>query len=245
MLLLVPFLGLAICFGITFVFVSSLYIWNVCNPSLRNLGRDNPRVVSRRCISVLLSTGFALCITFLYTKSRMSVPGLSIPQISRTVIQTIVLMLGPIVHQLPLSRSSLDILLVFRNLFIAPFCEEIVFRFCFLHILVESGFTETASGLLAPFIFAFAHVHHHSGKALVSIFFSIAHTCFFGWIAFYFLKRRSLWDAIISHMLCNLIGLPCKRSAIFGGKCLTAVYITGLVIFLLSDESSVLFPGSH
>lgn len=245
MLLMMHFLGLAICFGITFVFVSSLYIWNVFNPSLRDLGRDNPQVVSRRCMSVLLSTGFALWITFLYTKSRMSVPGASFSHISRTVLQTLALMLGPIVHQLPLNQFSFNILLVFRNLLFAPFCEEIVFRYCFFHILVESGFSETASGVLAPFIFALAHVHHHSGRCLVSILSSIAHTCFFGWIAFYFLIRRSLWDAIISHMLCNFIGLPCKSSAILGGKCLTAVYITGLVLFLLSGVSSVLFPGSH
>lgn len=208
-------LGIILCLAITVLYVSSIYVWTFIDHSLGLLCRDEPKVIVLRSISVMVSTMFAIVMAYAYSGGQFNFPETSLREVSYTVFQTCVLMLGPFVHQLPINNKPVHVLAIVRNLVVAPVCEEIVFRFCFYTILKESGLSNIESGIIAPVIFAMAHAHHFFGRSASSIILSIAHTCMFGWIAFYLLLQRSLWDAIISHSICNLIGLPSDRSAIF------------------------------
>jgi len=228
------FIGPLLCLGIAFIFVSSLYVWVLVLPSTIHLDRDNPRVVFLRSISVVLSTFAAIHLTRGYCKTSFPLASPSFRSLPCTFSQTCILMLGPIVHQIGAKRKSANLVLLFRNLVVAPVCEEAVFRWCFYHILKCSGLSTVEAGILAPVIFAMAHVHHHRTQTFSNIIGSVAHTCVFGWIAFYFLTTRSLWDAILSHVVCNFIGLPYQRCELLQGKYLAAVYITGGFLFLVS-----------
>ena len=107
-----------------------------------------------------------------------------------------------------------------RNLIIAPITEELVFREFFIKILHHGGYGSRSAGFVAPIIFAIAHVHHHYKQMSFSAaVMAVGHTCIFGWIASVFLLRRSVWDAIISHSICNFIGLSSviQKETLFGG----------------------------
>jgi prenyl protein peptidase len=229
------FIGIGVCGFLAFVYVSSLYVWELIYPKIRSLGRDDPKVIKRRCISVLVSVFVTGIITQVFTGTAISFPCVSFHSLFLTVGQTLMLMAGPISHRL--ASNSQDPprgWILIRTLIIAPVSEELVFRDWFLKIMTTSRLSVADAMFIGPFIFALAHVHHSWRKVpIISSMMAVAHTCLFGWIAFYFLTNRSVYDAIISHAICNVIGLPNSRTSV-NKFTLISVYITGLALFLVS-----------
>jgi membrane protease YdiL (CAAX protease family) len=220
--------GIATCILVSTIFVSSLYVWGA-----NGKGRDHPWVMKRRFASVVVSTVIAWVITWWFTGKIWYPPPLNISQLSQTTLQVFLLMLGPIYQQRKdLSRlPRIDIYLL-RTVFVAPVFEELVFRQFFWLILETSGFERISASLVGPILFALAHVHHHVGKqSMISIIAKIAHTCIFGWLGFYFLIYRSVWDSILAHALCNYIGLPSNSMATPANL---VIYSVGLVSFIAS-----------
>ena len=227
-------IGIGICIGLAFVYVSSLYVWELMDGGIKALGRDHPDVILRRSISVTASVGISWFVTERVTGGRISLPSFEWSHIFITVLQTGCLMLGPIVHVVVSDYTlTRDPWIIFRNIVISPIAEEIVFRECFVRLLRNSSFSEYQAGLVSPLLFALAHMHHNWNKFTIpQLVMSVVHTCIFGWIASYFLITRSVWDSIVSHAMCNAIGLPNAR--VSNATFVFGVYIAGLLIFIFS-----------
>jgi prenyl protein peptidase len=220
-------IGPLLCIVISIVFVSSLYVWG------SHLDRDHPTVIQQRIVSVLISSAIAVLTTTIFTGDFEISTEFS--SLHFTVLQTLALMFGPIYDQISWCDSPIDLVpsisfMSLRNLIVAPICEEIVFRECFFQILKFAQYSNFYTALMAPCLFAFAHAHHYR-TSLPVLAGRIAHTCIFGWLAFYFLIRGSLIDCIVSHFLCNAIGLPKESKT---KKRSVMPYIAGLSVFSIS-----------
>ena len=108
----------------------------------------------------------------------------------------------------------------FRNLIFAPISEEIAFRALMIPLLFSVSTTSPVwLAVFSPIWFALAHVHHiyekiRDGSSVVSAFVTVmvqlTYTSIFGVIAALMLMRTySIAGPIVSHMICNICGLPC------------------------------------
>jgi len=109
-------------------------------------------------------------------------------------------------------------ILQLRNLVIAPFAEELVFRACMGALLVSSGADKVSVIMFAPLFFGVAHFHHFIGMmnagapperaALISLV-QMTYTTLFGSLEmFIFLRTGHLASVFLAHSWCNLMGLP-------------------------------------
>ena len=132
-----------------------------------------------------------------------------------------------------------------RNYLIAPFVEEFVFRACMLPMLTAS-MGMTIGVLVCPLFFGVAHVHHlvewyrwrrHSfTDALIVTTVQLCYTSLFGlYTAFLFVRTGHLISPVISHVYCNIMGLP-DIDAIIRSKYSTAlwvIYVLSLLSFFI------------
>ncbi|KAI0641398.1 CAAX protease self-immunity-domain-containing protein [Trametes meyenii] len=109
-----------------------------------------------------------------------------------------------------------------RNYVIGPITEEIVFRGCILGVYHMAGASRTKMIFLTPLAFGVAHLHHawdtysRYGRtanaarvAILSTLFQLAYTSLFGFhCAYLFLRTGSLLPPTVSHIFCNIMGLP-------------------------------------
>lgn len=119
----------------------------------------------------------------------------------------------------------------FRNICFAPISEELVFRSIIVSALYTAYFAQRHELFLASSAevslhtawmsigwFGIAHAHHLSTKiaageplstAVLGTVFQLLYTSIFGFIAAMFLLRTgNIYTAILSHMICNYVGLP-------------------------------------
>lgn len=112
-----------------------------------------------------------------------------------------------------------QVLLIGRNLVVAPFTEEWVFRACVCALLLQGGFSHAAVVLLSPLLFGVAHLHHlyrlvrvermPLARAAVQCIFQFAYTTLFGMFAgFVMLRTGSVGASVAAHSLCNFFGFP-------------------------------------
>ena len=127
--------------------------------------------------------------------------------------------------------ASEDTIRIFRNIIFAPITEEIVFRALIVSCLFmnwkqqrDSAFSSTLSiNYLAlaghsTVYFGIAHLHHLYEKirtgerilpACLSTLIQFTYTSIFGMIAaLLFIRTGSIFPPIVSHMICNYVGLP-------------------------------------
>ena len=118
---------------------------------------------------------------------------------------------------------------MFRNIIFAPISEEIVFRSVIIaslyvaainnnHNIPLNGNDSLQIALASPIWFAAAHIHHiydkvkcgmGIGTAILSTLIQMFYTSIFGFIsAILFMRTGSIFSSIISHMICNFMGLP-------------------------------------
>jgi membrane protease YdiL (CAAX protease family) len=112
-----------------------------------------------------------------------------------------------------------------RNIVVAPITEEVVYRSVLapaLYIaLINSDYKQHATWAvvwLNPLWFAMAHLHHmleklNSGWSLaragLTALVQLTYTTIFGVIATLLLLRTgSIYTSILSHCICNCVGLP-------------------------------------
>ena len=223
--------GTLLCITLSIIFVASLYIWDRIDPKSARLSRDNPKLIKRRTLSVVVSSIIAGAVTWVYG-GNLDFGAPSATSMGLTALQITFLMIGPISDQRSklAKRPRIDLAFL-RTVIVAPIFEEFVFRLCFHEILTVSGYSLNAALIVSPLLFAAAHVHHHWSSCTNSqIAGQVVHTCVFGWLGGYLLVTRSLWDAILAHAICNYIGLPSYSKS--PRLIRLSLYAVGLVTFL-------------
>ncbi|KAF2161079.1 hypothetical protein M409DRAFT_69948 [Zasmidium cellare ATCC 36951] len=115
-----------------------------------------------------------------------------------------------------------------RNVVIAPWAEELVFRSLVISLYLLAKVSPIRIVFVTPLVFGVAHVHHliefvqsHTppGRTLptsnvllmgiVRSLFQFAYTSLFGFFtAFVYLRTGNVFASITAHMFCNYMGLP-------------------------------------
>jgi hypothetical protein len=223
--------GPLICIALSALYVCLIYCIRICPFRVRS--RNDPIEIITRSVAVSVSALLSLFIGEIFIGNSIFnlFANFNLIDLFVTIIQTLLLMSGSIYHHHingdHMTRSrSLGKLQLVRNLVIAPITEEIVFRSVFSKILIFFEFSYLNASVIAPILFMLAHSHHYYGHRLEEVLVDIGHTCLFGWISFYFLKR-SLVDSIVAHSICNLIGLPGEISS-------PRLFILAFAFFLVS-----------
>jgi membrane protease YdiL (CAAX protease family) len=121
------------------------------------------------------------------------------------------------------SGGSAATILTIRTVIFAPITEELVFRSVMVPVLYAALVPTSATApwavvRLNPICFGVAHAHHlldklrsgtPLGPALLGTAVQFTYTSIFGAIAtLLFLRTGSVFSAIISHCICNIVGLP-------------------------------------
>jgi prenyl protein peptidase len=127
-----------------------------------------------------------------------------------------------------LKTTFFDSWIAFRNNFISPISEELVFRSLVISLYLLAKVAPSRIVFTTPLIFGLAHVHHFvefvqsrlamnrpgsTGRivlmGVVRSLFMLTYTSLFGFFAaFVHLRTGNLLAAIITHMFCNVMGLP-------------------------------------
>ncbi|KXN71818.1 hypothetical protein CONCODRAFT_16634 [Conidiobolus coronatus NRRL 28638] len=106
----------------------------------------------------------------------------------------------------------------FRNYIWGPFIEELVFRSCNMLLFQFTNLSTFKKVSLTALYFGLAHVHHGFelyrkgepiNKILIITAFQFSFTSLFGsYCSFSLLKTKSVYGPILSHIFCNVMGLP-------------------------------------
>uniref|UniRef100_A0A3Q2D1X9 CAAX prenyl protease 2 n=1 Tax=Cyprinodon variegatus TaxID=28743 RepID=A0A3Q2D1X9_CYPVA len=225
------------CLLLVLLYIGSLYIW--CS----TLPRDHPRVIKRRCASVILVSAVSPAFVKLWMywaditvdKSLWELMGVCLKGIIPA--STLPLLLITVSH---LGKKQTKPLYVqtwrlcmqdaewIRNQVVAPVTEELVFRGAMLPMMVPCTGT-TAAIFIAPLFFGVAHFHHiieqlQLGKDRVSAI---------------FLGSGHIVGPILCHSFCNSQGLPDIGSALSHPQrsAVLFCYLSGFLLFLV-----LLFP---
>ncbi|XP_010244561.1 PREDICTED: CAAX prenyl protease 2 isoform X2 [Nelumbo nucifera] len=113
--------------------------------------------------------------------------------------------------------------LAWRNYFVAPFTEELVFRACIIPLLLCGGFKIYNIIFLSPIFFSLAHLNHFLelycqqnysfGKASLIVGFQLGYTVIFGvYASFLFIRTGHIIAPIVAHIFCNVMGFPVLSS---------------------------------
>ncbi|KAI3683874.1 hypothetical protein L1987_84389 [Smallanthus sonchifolius] len=108
---------------------------------------------------------------------------------------------------------------VWRMYIVGPLTEELVFRACMISVLLCGGFKPYTVILLSPVLFSLAHLNHLLEsymqrdssllKASMVAGFQLGYTLIFGsYASFLFVRTGHISAPIVSHMVCNIMGLP-------------------------------------
>ena len=245
------------CFELSCLFVVSLYI---VDPGL---SRNHPKTVRRRLLAIVGVCICSPAFLWLWSDNNVTdgqcmweilgvhtfdgfVSALFLP-----VLLVLILYAGPIIQ----SISEGDLLfehvvgertdIIIRNYLFAPFAEEFVFRACMMPLLLPS-LGDMWTILCCPLFFGLAHVHHvlewfrrkdgtPLSSTLLAVLLQVGYTSVFGvFSAFLFARTRHLVSPVVSHALCNVLGLPHFESL----PChphrnvVVVVYVAGLLTFL-------------
>ncbi|KAM3341394.1 CAAX prenyl protease 2 isoform X1 [Capsicum galapagoense] len=145
------------------------------------------------------------------------------------------------VHEFIESISSMaSNISAWRNYFVAPLTEELVFRACMIPLLLCGGFGTYKVVFLCPIFFSLAHLNHlleyaqRSGswlKALMTVGFQVGYTVIFGsYASFLFVRTGHLTAPLVAHIFCNYMGLPVIISRRTG--MITVASVAGLLGFI-------------
>ncbi|KAH7855619.1 hypothetical protein Vadar_026795 [Vaccinium darrowii] len=128
-----------------------------------------------------------------------------------------------------------------RNYFVAPITEELVFRACMIPLLLCGGFKTYSIIFFCPIFFSLAHLNHffevftHQNrsvlKASMVVGLQLAYTVVFGsYASFLFVRTGHLVAPLVAHIFCNFMGLPVLYSPRNG--IVSIAFVAGLVGFL-------------
>jgi prenyl protein peptidase len=150
-----------------------------------------------------------------------------------------------------------------RNLVVAPFAEELVFRAHMVPVLQSS--TDVTLSVwqlcrIAPLFFGIAHAHHAFRRlqqkesltlVVYQTLFQFVYTTIFGAYATYvYIQTGSLCAISVAHSFCNWMGLPCfaflrQSSSVYGHRrVLLTAYMVGIAIFAVEFKYGIFMPSS-
>jgi len=256
--------GVIACFILAVAFVGSLYLAPTNKP------RDDPETIRWR----MLLTGIVTILSPFYLllwadretteqgaqlhhllgiKTNGIVSAIIIPLVLTTVLYG-----GVIIHNLMAYTGQKSFVMYFnayranfrpeiclRNIFVAPFVEEFVFRACMLPMLTTCMGIKIGV-LVCPLFFGVAHLHHlvewyrwRQQPLLHAILVTSVQFCYtslFGlYSAFLFIRIGHLASPVVSHMFCNYMGLPDIEALTKSqnSKLLWTLYVCGLLGFII------------
>ena len=245
------------CLGLATVFVLSLYAVDA------GLSRNHPKTVRRRLSAIAFVCLISPIYVWLCSDSHvpqgsphlLHVLGVRaagfLPAIALSLLLVVILYIGPIFQCLSEGDNLFEHIingrtdLNFRTYVFAPFAEELVFRACMLPVLVP-WLGDSWSIAVCPLFFGLAHIHHimewrrrRDGTplihALLVVLVQFCYTSIFGMFSAYlFVRTGHLASPVVSHALCNAMGLP-SFEAIPSHPYKRGVgmaYVLGLVCFL-------------
>lgn len=245
------------CLGLATVFVLSLYAVDA------GLSRNHPKTVRRRLSAIAFVCIVSPLYLWMWSDSRvpqgsphlLQVLGVRsvgfFPAVALSLLLVVVLYIGPIFQCLSEGDNMFEHIingrrdLNFRTYVFAPFAEELVFRACMLPVLVP-WLGDSLSIAVCPLFFGLAHIHHimewrrrRDGTrlihALAASFIQFCYTSVFGtFSAYLFVRTGHLASPVVSHALCNAMGLPSFESIPSHPykRSVGVAYVLGLVCFL-------------
>jgi len=205
--------------------------------------RNHPKNVRSRLVAALANNVFVIFITFCLLKVEYDSPfekmgfrttGLFAAVIFPTLL-TAVFYAGTWAYlyldgqmkyyiDLQLWRYSINDICWLRDIIAAPISEELAFRACSA-TLFHHCFDSVATIFVSPLFFSICHFHHifddiREGfsllQALTRRSFQALYTYMFGVYATYlFLSTGHILAPILSHSLCNSLGIPDLRAIAF------------------------------
>mmetsp|Transcript_80499 Transcript_80499/g.227885 ORF Transcript_80499/g.227885 Transcript_80499/m.227885 type:complete len:291 (-) Transcript_80499:161-1033(-) len=217
-------------------FVVSLYLWKLAG--YRDTNRDDTGTIQRRFLSALLSCCCSALLVYGLARPAEGAPGLSLLEllglraadVGRACAQclglTAVLFVGPLVqHLVAVAEGDSPCValpggpwVALRNLVLAPFTEEFVFRACVVRLWLAASFPTGVIIFCSPLCFALAHAHHfvehvrrlgHKQTALMQVAFQVFYTSLFGMYSnFLLIRTGSTVAVILAHTFCNHQGFP-------------------------------------
>ncbi|XP_052173359.1 CAAX prenyl protease 2 isoform X2 [Diospyros lotus] len=106
-----------------------------------------------------------------------------------------------------------------RNYFVAPLTEELVFRACMIPLLLCGGFGTYSVIFFCPILFSLAHLNHFLEfyfqqncslvKASMVAGLQLGYTVIFGsYASFLFVRTGHLIAPLVAHVFCNCMNLP-------------------------------------
>lgn len=245
-------IGLLWCLLTSIIYLSSVYFTGNSRGD-----RNSTNVIKSRLQNVMASTVIdSTLVVALYLRSgysftdTLNLLGLTHLQV-KSIALTPLLYLGYI-SQVILTHSllsdSLDIFFL-RNFIIAPITEEVCYRLCIVSLLrlYTHPHSNISIVLFSPFFFGLSHVHHgvvsylqHKSlsKSILTTSFQFAYTSLFGsFAAFVYLRTGSIYPCIISHSLCNFLGLPMINEIThldskLSKTIISSIYLIGIFLFM-------------
>mmetsp|Transcript_1138 Transcript_1138/g.2336 ORF Transcript_1138/g.2336 Transcript_1138/m.2336 type:complete len:288 (+) Transcript_1138:66-929(+) len=134
-----------------------------------------------------------------------------------------------------------------RDIFVAPFTEEICFRSALMSFLWLGGMKMSTSIWFSPMVFGLSHVHHLHDMvyyrniawtyAIMNVLFQFLYTTVFGWYAaMLFAKTGQLMAPLAAHAVCNFYGVPrfgeLRQMSRKYARCIIVCHIFGVCGFV-------------
>lgn len=261
-----PFTSVCVSAAYAFIFVASMYVWK--GASSHN--RDDPEVIKKRLLSISVVTILAPLGLCLLNDPTIKGPPLStwlgfpmdsfrslLLAIFLPLLLAVIFFAGPIFllvqnpHWLQnfLLQWKEEPLPMIRNIIVAPFCEELVFRACVCPILIAGGWSISFTVFVAPLLFGAAHMHHMLGMmrsrglglkdSLISACFQLSYTTVFGCLTgLLFLRTGHTISCILVHAFANIMGFPdltwINQNPPHPQKTtITGLFVGGLILYIL------------
>lgn len=232
---------------VSYSYVASIYV------NAPNGDRNLPHVIKSRIIRVSIVTLINMLMapiiltkvlkTSLDYSTSLSFLGLTNPftirelfSCAKTLLLFIILFIGPVVQNLlSFSFYRTDSLEIFRDFFIAPLTEELMYTALITGSFVpffKSPESVRRICLTTPLLFGMAHLHHAYGiikrgvpimQAISICLFQLIYTTLFGYLTnCVFINSGSVWCCFIAHSFCNSMGFPDLRTK--GGLLIDTFY---------------------
>ncbi|KJH53730.1 CAAX amino terminal protease family protein [Dictyocaulus viviparus] len=226
--------GMSISLSVLFPF-SYVGLLHIADHNGKN--RNDPQSILRRSVAALLNNIIFVAITYVVLlQQRIPSPlrsmgfringtlaAIILPSILISVLYTgqwlMIYFHGQLRRTFSISewRASFKQPMWIRDAIVGPVTEEIAFRCCSA-ALFSNCFSPATTIIVSPLLFALSHFHHviddrRQGyvlsQSIIKRAFQFAYTYIFGAFATYlFLSTRHAMAPIVSHVLCNSMGLP-------------------------------------
>uniref|UniRef100_A0A8R1XNQ7 CAAX prenyl protease 2 n=1 Tax=Onchocerca volvulus TaxID=6282 RepID=A0A8R1XNQ7_ONCVO len=218
------------------IVISSSYVGLLYAFDFNGIDRDDPQSIKRRLLGATVNNIISIIFTYavLYKNydSPLSVMGIHTrdiyPACLLPTLLTCICYLGnwvmmyidnrfwSIFHLNELKRNIGNIIWI-RDVLLAPITEEIAFRACATTLILQC-LSSTVTIFVAPLPFALSHLHHifddmRKGytryEAISRRAFQTSYSYFFGaYATFLFVRTGHILAPILSHSVCNNMGLP-------------------------------------